>query len=63
MECAAIIPGASSSSEDLLRRSIAAAVECSYKRSTSQDKLCDGEFSHYTWGHTCYGTVVYNVSF
>ncbi|KAL1463743.1 hypothetical protein WDU94_015469 [Cyamophila willieti] len=33
---------ASSSSEDLLRRSIAAAVECSYKRSTSQDKLCDG---------------------
>uniref|UniRef100_A0A8D8SE29 Disintegrin and metalloproteinase domain-containing protein 11 n=1 Tax=Cacopsylla melanoneura TaxID=428564 RepID=A0A8D8SE29_9HEMI len=34
--------GASSSSEDLLRRSIAAAVECSYKRSTSQDKLCDG---------------------
>ncbi|KAI5710018.1 hypothetical protein M8J75_005048 [Diaphorina citri] len=35
--------GASSSSEDLLRRSIAAAVECSYKRSTSQDKLCDDE--------------------
>nr|XP_018902023.1 PREDICTED: disintegrin and metalloproteinase domain-containing protein 12 [Bemisia tabaci] len=34
--------GASSSSEDLLRMSITAAVENSYRRSSSQDKLCDG---------------------
>ena len=37
---------ASSSSEDLLRRSLAAAVECGYKRAASQDKICDG--SKYT---------------
>lgn len=37
---------ASSSSEDLLRRSLAAAMEHGYKRALSQDKLCDG--SEYT---------------
>lgn len=44
--------GASSSSEDLLRRGIAAAVECSHTRSTSQDRLCDGKIMfhhHYTF--------------
>ncbi|XP_054286585.1 disintegrin and metalloproteinase domain-containing protein 12 isoform X4 [Macrosteles quadrilineatus] len=36
---------ASSSSEDLLRRSLAAAVQHGYKRALSQDKLCDGGHS------------------